>query len=119
MSANGFGTQVQIKPYTPVPTSIAASGTYNSGVFQCPGPGISVGYKCAGATSYTAQRYLDFAQLLPIGSAITGTGTANTATTLNVNDGVPWLYFNFVITDTSSATNAIAALVVIASSAGH
>src|ERR1700747_1017742 len=100
-----FGSNINLVPPGGVPTSIAASGTYSSGAFACPGPGISVGYKAAGATSYTAQRYLDAARALPVGSAITGTGTGGTATVFNVNDGVPWLYFAFSITDTSSSTN--------------
>jgi len=117
--ASGFGTNIKLQPAIAVPASIAASGTYDSGLFQCPGPGISVGYKCAGATSYSAQRYLDSAKVLPVGAAIAGTGTGGTATTFNINDGVPWLYFEFIITDTSSATNAISALAIVASSAGH
>lgn len=116
---SGFGSNVTLTPPGGVPTSIAASGTYTSGVFQCPGPGISVGYKAAGATSYAAQRYLDSAKALPVGSAITGTGTGGTATVFNVNDGVPWLYINFTITDTSSATNAVSAFAVVVSMTGH
>lgn len=114
-----LGSNFQITPPSGTPTSIAANGTYYSGVFQSPGPGVSVGYKAAGATSYSAQRYLDAAKALPIGAAITGTGTGGTAVVFDVNDGVPWLYFDFTITDTSSATNAVSAFAVVASMTGH
>jgi hypothetical protein len=116
---SGLGTNIQINPPVPFPASLAASAVYNSGVFASPGPAISFGYLAAGNTSYSFQRYLDGAKKLPVGSAVTGTGTGGTATVDKVNDGVAWLYGVLTITDTSGAANAITASAIVVCQGGH
>ena len=115
----GLGINIQINPPTPFPAAIAGNATYDSGVFMSPGPSISIGYKAAGATSYTFTRYLDAAKTLPATAAATGTGTGGTAKVISVNDGVAWLYGDLTITDTSGVANAISSATIVVCEGGH
>lgn len=115
---SGFGSNVQLIG-SQLPATIAATSSFVSTVFGVPGPGLSAGVKMDEAGNITLQRYLDAAGLLPIGSAVTAAVTANTAATINVNDGVPYAYAQLTIQNTAGSTATVAAAAVVCSQAGH
>ena len=95
-------------------TSVPASGTIVSN------PILTDGYKVAavGVTSTQAgqiqvQRYLDEAQTVKQGPALTATLTANTAQVLNVTDGYPFASFTVTITNSSGSAATLSGLGIL------
>ncbi len=116
----GNDTNYQIRAPIVPPATIAASGSYDTGVFVAPSPGLSVGVLSSQPGILTLHRYLDAAKQLPVGSAIAASIVANTATVLDVNDGVPYLYCNVTVSNSSNSTAAtISAFAIVASGTGH
>lgn len=115
---SGFGTNVQLIT-SQLPATIAATSSFVSTFFQVPGPGLSAGVLMNQAGNITLQRYLDAAGKLPIGAAVTAAVTANTVTTVEVNDGTPYLYARLTLQNTAGTQAVVAAAAVVCSQTGH
>ena len=112
-SAHAFG----VTPPTVSPETIAASGTYQTGIIAIIGyPGIGIACQLTQVGSISVQRYLDAAGTIPTGSAITATLTANTLGVANItNDGVAWLSYQVTITSSGGATATVTTFAMTAS----
>jgi hypothetical protein len=87
----------------PPPASLAASGTWTSGVIVADGyKAIAAGVLSSQAGAISIQRYLDRAGNVPQGPAISATITAATAQVCNANDGAPFQSFVIKITNTGT-----------------
>jgi hypothetical protein len=94
-------------PPNPFPTLIASSGSWNSGIISMQGcRGITAAVTSTQAGNISIQRYADAAGLIAVGTVLTQAITANTPATVSVNDGLPALYFQVTITNSSASTAA-------------
>lgn len=114
-----------IPPTIAVPASLAGDGVYTSGCVPVPyARAFTVMAAMAGASTVSVQRYVDQACTLPMGAAIPSSPLALTqgggcpGSTYcgddSVNDGFPFSGIVVTVTDTSNATNAVTAIVLLA-----
>lgn len=103
-------------PPTPAPATIAASGTWNSGVMP------SAGYKSLAAActlsqagTLTIQRYIDAAGSIAIGVAAVQPLSAGVPAWAVLNDGCPSASFSVVVTNTSGTTGNLTGATLLAS----
>jgi hypothetical protein len=86
----------------PLPISVPASGNVNSGVItNCGYKNFTFALTSTQAGSVSIQRYVDQAGTIPVGAAITGSVTANTATDIHSTDSIP--YQSMIITVNNSS----------------
>ena len=112
-------------PPTPVPASIAGSGTYSTGCVPAPySRAFDVFAAVAGAATLQVQRYADVGTCAdPVGVAVPSSPQALTQSggcpgstycgDVGINDGMPYLAFVATLTDTSGSTNAVTKVVVM------
>ena len=94
--------------------SVPASGNIVSN------PIFTDGYKVAGigvtstqAGQIQVQRYLDDAQTIKQGAALTASLTANVAQTLNITDGLPFASMTVTITNSSGSIATLSGLGIL------
>ena len=93
-----------LSPSGPPGATIAASGSYQSGVIPSNGfKAIGIGVLSSQAGAITIQRYLDAAGLVPVGAPIAPTITAGTPQWATVNDGTPFRSFKFQISNSATS----------------
>ena len=93
-----------LSPAGPPGATIAASGSYQSGVIPSNGfKAIGIGVTLNQAGSITIQRFLDAAGNVPVGAPINPTITAGTPQWATVNDGTPFRSFSFKITNSATS----------------
>ena len=84
--------------------SIVPLGSITSPLLVASGyKNIAVGVKSPQAGQITVQRYIDEQGQIPQGAAITGAISANTHTTLNINDGAIFGSFTVSISNSGAA----------------
>jgi hypothetical protein len=98
-------------PPNPVPTQIAPSSTWSSGIIPTNGlKSFALSGTLTQAGTLSIQRYVDPLGTTAIGLPITQTLTSNTLGTVAVNDGLPCLAVQFSITNSggtfATLTNA-------------
>jgi hypothetical protein len=92
-------------PEVAPPGTIAASGTYDTGLMPSDGYKVlAVGATLSTTGSIAVQRYIDANGTVPQGAAVTGALTAAAAGILNVNDGLPFASFDVKIINTGSVS---------------
>lgn len=107
VTPRGVGPVLQNNPTppTPAPATIAAAGTWVSGVIPSDGyKALAVGATLSQAGSISIQRYLDVAGLIPVGAPITAALVASTPNAATVNDGVAYAAFQITITNSGGST---------------
>lgn len=96
------------------PSTIAGSGSWQSGVLAMAGyRGIAAAVTSTQAGSISIQRYADSAGQIAIGAAISQALAASTAATVSVNDGLPALYFQVTISNSSGSTATISGAAIV------
>jgi hypothetical protein len=103
--AANAGSAVIPAPPTPPPSTIVASGSWNSGVMLANGANrLAAAVTSSQNGVLTIQRYIDAAGTIPIGIAPTQAITANTLAWTWVNDGMPFLSWRVTVTNTGGST---------------
>lgn len=90
-------------PPVPAPATLAAGGTYNSGIMPGKGSSLAASVNSTQNGVLTIQRYIDAAGTIPIGAAITQAIAGGTLATVAVNDAMPYASFQVSFTNTSGA----------------
>lgn len=109
--ATGPRAQIDLGSYAPIQpgaATIAASGNFTSPVLS--GDGflyIACSLKSSQGGAINLQRFLDAAGTVPQGAAVTAALVANTASVLNVNDGVIFRSFTLQITNTGGSAATV------------
>jgi hypothetical protein len=104
-------------PVNPVPATIGAGLTYDTGVVLAGGRRIvAVAAMLDQTGTLTLQRYIDAAGTLPLGSPITQAMTANVLATIWVNDGQPMASFNVTVQNTSGSLGTLSDFTILQSS---
>lgn len=114
----GAGTNLYLTLLAPFPASLAAGASYVSGPILVHGPGLTVTATLTQVGTLSIQRYADKDMAAPIGAAITQALTANTGAYVAVNDGLPYMYAQVTLTNTSGSTATASAAYVLCSQVG-
>ncbi len=68
---------------------------------------LSVGLKSTQPGAINVQRYLDAAGTIPVGAVATAALVANTANSVSIADGIPFLSFTIQVTNTGASPGTI------------
>lgn len=100
---------------TPIPTTLAASSTWSSGLIFSDGYRyLTVGATSSQAATLTVQQYLDTAGTIPR-TAITATMSANTAAILDISDLKPFVTYTVSVINGSSLASTLSSFALIMS----
>lgn len=108
------GLQTNPATPTPVPATIAASGSWSSGVI----PSQSYSAIVAAATlseagSITINRFIDGAGTIPIGTVVSQVLSATVPGWVGINDGLIFASFNVVIANTSGSLGNLSGVAIL------
>lgn len=95
-------------------SSIAAGGNWNSGVIPANGfPAILVAANSNQTGAIEIQRYADLAGTLAVGNQITAALSGTASNYAGVNDGLPWITFVVIITNTGGVVATLSGLTIL------
>jgi len=112
--AGNSGSSVNPTPPTPVPATIAGSGSWASGIMPANGAkALAASATLSQAGSLTIQRYIDAAGTVPIGMPVVAVLSATVANTVAVNDGLPFASWQVTVANTSGSTGNLTGVVLL------
>lgn len=98
---------------TPPPATIAASGSWSSGVVGARGGRLVVNAKLSQAGTLTVQRYMDIFGTLVVGAPVVQALAANVDGYVTISDGLPYLSYKITVANTSGSTGNLSDVYVL------
>jgi hypothetical protein len=109
--APNYGTTL-VTPVNAFPTTLAASGVYDSGLLPAGFSGVTAAVTSDQAGVLTLNRYADLAGLVLI-NATTQAIVGGTPASIFLSDGAPYISFNVSFSNTSGVTANITNVAIL------